>query len=285
MGLYAAVMATVNEGDEVLILDPFWVSYEPCVQLAGGVPVHIPLSKDDGFRLTADRLRWNLTPRTKLLIVNSPNNPTGRVLNRDELEAIASVASEHDMLVLSDEVYEKIVYDGREHISVGSLPNMLDRTMVLNGFSKAYAMTGWRLGYVAAKGPLVKGMQKIQQHSTTCAASFTQRAGVAALTGSQEVVVQMAGEYRKRRDIITDGLNSLPGVSCHRPEGAFYAFPDISQTGLSSTDFTEFVLDKAQVAVTPGVAFGTSGEGHVRLSFANSTVLIEKALESMREVL
>ena len=285
LALFAAIMATVEEGDEVLILDPAWVSYVPCVQLAGGVPVHIPLSAEDGFRVTDARLRPKLTPRSKLVIVNSPNNPTGRVLTREELEAVVKVALENDLLVLSDEIYEKILYDGHQHISIGSLPDMLDRTIVINGFSKAYAMTGWRLGYVAAKGPLAKEILKVQQHSVTCASSFTQYAGIAALTGPQYAVFQMVEEYRRRRDLITEGLNSLPGISCHQPEGTFYAFPDISATGMSSIEFADMLLSKARVAVTPGIAFGDSGEGHVRISFANSTQLIEKAIKRMRDVL
>jgi aspartate aminotransferase len=207
------------------------------------------------------------------------------VLTREELESIAKVALENDLLVLSDEIYEKILYDGHQHISIGSLPGMLDRTIVINGFSKAYAMTGWRLGYVAAKGPLAKEILKVQQHSVTCVSSFTQYAGIVALTGPQDAVFRMVEEYRKRRDLITEGLNSLPGISCHHPEGAFYAFPNISATGMSSIEFADMLLIEAKVAVTPGVAFGDSGEGHVRISFANSTQLIEKAIERMREVL
>ena len=285
LALFAAIMATVEEGDEVLILDPAWVSYVPCVQLAGGVAVHVSLSVEDNFHVTEAKLREKVTPRSKLLIVNSPNNPTGRVLTREELEAIAKVALENDLLVLSDEIYEKILYDGHQHISIGSLPDMLDRTIVINGFSKAYAMTGWRLGYVAAKGLLAKEILKVQQHSATCASSFIQYAGIAALTGPQDAVSQMVEEYRKRRDLITAGLNSLPGISCHQPEGAFYAFPNISATGMSSIEFADMLLSKARVAVTPGIAFGDSGEGHVRLSFANSMPLIQEAIERMREVL
>ena len=285
LALFAAIMATVDEGDEVLILDPAWVSYVPCVQLAGGVAVHVPLSTEDGFRVTDAKLRQKLTPRAKLLILNSPSNPTGRVFTRQELETIAKVALENDLLVLSDEIYEKILYDGHEHISIGSLPDMLDRTIVINGFSKAYAMTGWRLGYVAVKGPLAKEMLKVQQHSATCASSFTQYAGIAALAGPQDAVSLMVEEYRRRRDFITAGLNSLPGISCHQPEGAFYAFPNVSATGMSSIEFADMLLSEVKVAVTPGVAFGDSGEGHIRISFANSTQLLEKAIERMRKVL
>ena len=285
LGLFAALMAVVDDSDEVLILDPFWVSYEPCVQLAGGIPIRVPLSKEDGFRVSGTKLREKLTPRSKLLMINTPNNPTGRVLSREELETLAKIALENDMLVLSDEIYEKIVYEDHEHISIGSLPDMLDRTIVINGFSKSYAMTGWRLGYVAAKDPLIGEILKVQQHSVTCATSFTQYAGIKALTGPQDIVSEMVEVYGKRRDIMVDGLDSLPGVSCHRPDGAFYAFPDISGTGMSSLEFADTLLSKARVAVTPGIAFGDSGEGHVRLSFANSTKLIEKALKRMRKVL
>jgi len=285
LALFAAVMATVDEGDEVLILDPAWVSYVPCVQLAGGVAVHVPLSKGDNFRVTEAGLRAKLTSRCKLLILNSPNNPTGRVLTPVELAAIANVALAHNLWVLSDEIYERILFDGRQHISVGSLPDMLDRTIIINGFSKTYAMTGWRLGYVAAKARLAQEILKIQQHSVTCAGSFTQYAGTAALTGPHHAVLHMVEEYRKRRDIITEGLNSLPGVSCHLPEGTFYAFPDILGTGMSSMEFADMLLSQAKVAVTPGIAFGKSGQGHVRLSFANSTQLIEAAIERMRAVL
>lgn len=285
LGLYAAIMAVVDDGDEVLIPDPFWVSYEACVRLAGGVPIRVTLRKEHGFSITDTELREKLTPRSKLLLLNSPNNPTGRVLLREELESIAEVVLDRDLWVLSDEIYEKIIYDGHRHISIGSLPGLLERTIVVNGFSKSHAMTGWRLGYVAAQEPLASQILKVQQHSVTCAGSFTQFAGLAALTGSQESVYQMVEEYRKRRDIIADGLNSLPGVSCHRPEGAFYAFPDISQIGMPSIEFAEMLLDKARVAVTPGIAFGDSGEGHVRLSFATSTELVKRAIERIRAAL
>ncbi len=285
LSLYATITALVDEGDEVLILDPFWVSYEPMVQLTNATPIRVPLDKADNFTVTADALRRKLSPYSKLLILNSPNNPTGQVLTRAELQVIADFAIEHDLLVISDEIYEKIIFDGREHISIGTFPGMADRTIVINGLSKAYAMTGWRLGYAAARAPLISEILKVQQHAATCAAAFVEYAGIAALNGPQDVVTEMVDTYWKRRDIIVEGLNGLPGVSCAPIEGAFYAFPDISQTGLSSLAFADMLLDKAGVAVTPGVAFGTSGEGHVRFSFANSTELIEKALERMQKVL
>jgi aspartate aminotransferase len=285
LGLFAAVMATVNPGDEVLILDPAWVSYVSCVQLAGGTAVRVALRSEDGFRVTETVLRDALSPRTRLLILNSPNNPTGRVLTMEELESVAEVARAHDLWVLSDEIYDSILYHGRQHISVASLPGMLDRTIIINGFSKTYAMTGWRLGYVVASAPLAAQILKVQQHSTTCAGSFTQHAGTAALRGPQDCVLRMVEEYRRRRDILAAGLNALPGVSCHLPEGTFYAFPDMSGTGMSSMEMTDKLLNEAFVAVTPGVAFGQSGEGHVRLSFATATHLIEQAIERMGAVL
>lgn len=285
LALFAAIMALVDAGDEVLILDPFWVSYEPMVQLTNATPVRVPLNKNDNFRVTGEALRSHFTANSKMLIVNSPNNPTGRVLSREELQAIANFAIENDLLVISDEIYEKIVFDGRELISIGTFPGMEDRTIVINGFSKAYAMTGWRLGYSAARAPLTREILKVQQHAATCAAAFTEYAGIVALTAAQDVVAEMVEVYRQRRDIITAGLNSLPGISCRTIEGAFYAFPDISGTGVKSLDFADMLLEKAGVAVTPGVAFGTSGEGHVRLSFANSTELIEKAIERIGKAL
>ena len=285
LSLFSTIMATVDEGDEVLLLDPFWVSYEPMVQLANATPVRVPLDKTDNFRVTTEMLGSKLTAKTKMIILNSPNNPTGRVLNRGELQVIADVAIENDLLVISDEIYEKILFDDHEHISIGTFPGMADRTIVINGFSKAYAMTGWRLGYAAARASLISVILKVQQHAATCAASFVEHAGIAALTGPQDAVSEMVEVYRQRRDIITAGLNSLPGVSCRPIEGAFYAFADISESGLSSLEFADLLLEKAGVAVTPGMAFGASGEGHVRLSFANSTELIEKSIERMKEVL
>ena len=285
LGLFAVMMALVDQGDEVLLLDPFWVSYEPCVQLTGATPVRVPLDENDGFRVTEAALRSKLSPRSKLIVFNTPNNPTGRVLTRAELQTIADFAVEHDLLVLSDEINEKILYDGHQHISIGTFPGMMERTIVLNGFSKTYAMTGWRLGYVAARKPMIDEILKVNGHAASCAAAFTQYAGIAALTGPQDVVAGMVEEYRKRRDIITDGLNSLPGVSCRKIEGAFYAFPNVSGTGMSSVQFADLLLNKAGIAVTPGAAFGDSGEGHIRLSFANSTALIEKAIVKMQHLL
>ncbi len=283
--IFAAIMALVDEGDEVLILDPGWVSYAPQAQLAGATPVRVPLSPADNFRVTEERLRPHVTARSRVLIACTPNNPTGRVMAREELEAIARVAREHDLLVLSDEIYEKLVYDGAEHISLASLPGMRERTLTLNGFSKAYAMTGWRLGYVAAPAPIIEEILKVHSHSMTCAASFGQRGAVAALTGPQDFIGEMVAAYDRRRHLVADGLNAIPGVRCPLPEGAFYAFPDITGTGLLSSACAELLIERAQVAVTPGIAFGEAGEGHIRLSFATSDELLQRAVERMGEVL
>jgi len=282
--LYAAITALIDKGDEVIIFDPSWVSYEPIVQLAGGISVHISLKRENNFLISKETILEKITPNSRMILLNTPNNPTGRILTISELSAIAEVAKEKDLLVVSDEIYEKIIYDGNKHVSIGTLEDMIDRTIVINGFSKAYAMTGWRLGYVAAKGNLTKQILKVQQHAVTCAASFAQYAGIAALEGSQKIVNEMVSMYKTRRDIITEGLNSLPGVVCDSPEGAFYSFPNISGTGMSSMEFSDLLLTNAGVAVTPGVAFGQSGEGHIRLSFANSTELIERAIIKIQKL-
>ena len=282
--LYAAITALIDKGDEVIIFDPSWVSYEPIVQLAGGIPVCISLKRENNFFICKETILEKITPNSRIILLNTPNNPTGRVLTISELSAIAEVAKEKDLLVVSDEIYEKIVYDGNKHVSIGTLEDMINRTIVINGFSKAYAMTGWRLGYVAAKANFTKQILKVQQHGVTCAASFAQYAGIAALEGSQEIVNEMVSMYKTRRDIITEGLNSLPGVICDSPEGAFYSFPNISGTGMSSMEFSDLLLANAGVAVTPGVAFGQSGEGYIRLSFANSTELIEKAIIKIQKL-
>lgn len=285
LALFAAVMCTVGEGDQALILDPSWVSYEPCIQLAGASAVHAPLQPEDNFVITQELLEAHVTSRCRLMIVNSPNNPTGRALTRDELTSVANVAVDHDLWVISDEIYDRLIFDGHEHHSLVRMPGMRERTIIINGFSKTYAMTGWRLGWLACPSSLAQEVLKVQQHSVTCATSFVQHAGVAALTGPQEVVAEMVDVYRRRRDMVVASLNRLPNVSCHLPEGAFYAFPDISGTGMSSLEFAEMMLNEAGVAVTPGIAFGRSADRHVRLSFATSTPLLEQAMQRMARAL
>ncbi len=278
LGIYASLAATLDPGDEVLLLSPAWVSYEPSVRLAGGSPVYVPLEAPD-FRITPEALRAVDAPRAKLLILNTPNNPTGRVATREEMEAVAGFAQERDLLVISDELYEMLLYDGHEHISLASLPGMRERVVTVNGMSKSYAMTGWRLGYLAAPRELAAQVLKVQQHSVTSAATFTQIAAACALEGSQEAVASMLKGYESNRKLVLDALNAMPGVSCPSPEGAFYAFPRVDTS--DSLAFAARLLEEANVALIPGVAFGPTGEGHVRLSFATSPDLLERAFERM----
>lgn len=281
--LFEAALALVEPGDEVLIPEPAWVSYEPMVELAGGRPVPVALDPDDEFRLTADTLAAAVTPRSRVLVINSPNNPTGRVLDEAERAAVVEVATAHDLLVFSDEIYEKILYDGNRHVSVGSLPGMAERTLTFNGFSKAYAMTGWRLAYVAGPKPYIAEIEKVHSHSATCATSFVQAAGVVALTGPQAFIGDMVSAWDRRRQMVANGLSEIAGWKCLPPEGAFYAFPDIRGTGMSSMEAADFLLREAHVAVVPGVAFGDAGEGHLRLSFATGDDLLRRAVEQISE--
>ena len=283
--IFAAMMTLVGPGDEVLILDPGWVSYAPEVVIAEGMPVGVPLSAEDNYAITEERIRPYITPRTRALILCTPNNPTGRVATEAELAVIARLAREHDFYVFSDEIYEKLVYDGAVHRSIAALPGMWERTLTLNGFSKAYAMTGWRLGFLAAPRPIVDQILKIHSHSVTCATSFGQRGAIAAIDGPQEIIAQMVAAYDRRRHLVADGLNAIPGVRCALPQGAFYALPDIRGTGLTSAECAELLIAEGGVAVTPGNAFGEAGEGFVRLSFATSDEELTRAVARMGEVL
>jgi aspartate aminotransferase len=269
--IFEAICTLIDEGDEVLLLDPAWVSYSAIVKFAGGKPVMVPVSEQEGY-VPVD-LQSHMTRNTKLLILNSPCNPTGAVYGKNVIKAAAEAAEDHGVFVLSDEVYEKIIY-GAKHHSIGSL--VPDRTITINGFSKAYAMTGWRLGYATAPAPILQGMLKIQQHSVSNATSFVQRAGVEALRGDQGAVRAMVAEFKKRRDIMIDALRKM-GIECAPPRGAFYAFAKVSQFG-NSVEVTEKLLRDALVAVTPGSAFGPNGEGYVRLSYATSRQNIEDGI-------
>jgi Aspartate/tyrosine/aromatic aminotransferase len=270
--IFEAICTLIDEGDEVLLLDPAWVSYSAIVKFAGGKPVMVPVSEQDGY-VPVD-LQSHMTRDTKLLILNSPCNPTGAVYGKNAIKAAAETAEDHGVFVLSDEVYEKIIY-GAKHHSIGNL--IPDRTITINGFSKAYAMTGWRLGYATAPAPILQGMLKIQQHSVSNATSFAQRAGVEALRGDQGAVRAMVAEFKKRRDIMIDGLRKME-IECALPRGAFYAFAKVSQFG-NSVEVTEKLLRDALVAVTPGSAFGPNGEGYVRLSYATCRQNIEDGID------
>jgi aspartate aminotransferase len=283
--LFEAALAFVETGVDVLIPEPAWVSYGPMVELAGGTAVPVPLNPDDNWRLTGETLSAAWTPASRILLINSPNNPTGRVLDNAELAAVAAFAEERDLLIFSDELYEKILYDGQRHTSIATLPGMAERTLVFNGLSKAYAMTGWRLGYVAGPRPYLEQIEKVHSHSVTCATSFVQKAGVVALTGPQEFIGQMVSAWDRRRRNLAKSLNTVNGIRCPLVEGAFYAFADIRGTGMTSTQAADLFLQEAHVAVTPGVAFGLSGEGHVRLSFATSDDLLAAAADRIGQVL
>jgi aspartate aminotransferase len=277
-------MAILNPGDQIIIPTPSWVSYKSMVQLNGAYPVELPLSSASNFAITRDSLEEKVTPRTRAILINSPNNPTGHIISYEEAAVIVDFACHHDLLIVSDEIYEKIVYDGTKHVSLAALPGAGERTLTINGFSKGYAMTGWRLGYVAGPQAIIAEILKVHQHSVGCAGSFVQWGGLAALTGDQAPLLSMLDTYTERRKLIVDGLNSIPGIQCTPPEGSFYAFPDIRGVGMdASADFCQLLLRKARVAVTPGSAFGTGGEGHIRLSFATSSTVISDAIDRIRQ--
>jgi aminotransferase len=278
-GVDAALRATINPGDEVIYHEPCFVAYAACIQLAGGVPVPVSTTKATDFRVTADRIAAAVTPRTKAIFLGYPNNPTGAVLDRSELEAIARVAEEHDLLVLSDEIYDRLVYGAHEHTAFSSLPGMRERTVLLGGFSKSYAMTGWRIGYVAAPAGMMEGIAKVHQYGIMCAPTVAQFAAIEALRNGEPHVAAMRAEYDRRRRYMTDRFNEI-GLECFEPMGAFYCFPRVSDaTGMDETAFAEALLDEERVGVVPGTAFGASGAGHVRVCYATAYEQIVEAMD------
>jgi aspartate aminotransferase len=282
--IYATLAALLNPGDEVMILDPAWVSYAPMVQLNRGVPVHVPLPAETDFHVTEAQLREYVSDKTKALMACSPNNPTGRVLQRDEIDAICTVAKEFDLYVLSDEIYEHILYDGQVHYSLAAEPGMAERTIIINGFSKAYAMTGWRLGWLAAPRAVAKLARTYQTQSITSAASFAMAAGVAALNGPQDCVKEMTASYAKRRDYLLDALDEIPGIESSPIEGAFYLFAQFTNTDKGSLAISQILLEEGLIATTPGIAFGQAGEGYVRFSFAERMSDLEKTVERLSKI-
>lgn len=274
-----AMRALLAPGEEVLIPEPSYVSYAPCTSMAGGVPVFMPTNMENGFRITADQIRDAITPKTKVLLLCYPNNPTGAVLERDELEKIAEVAVEHDLVVISDEIYDKLTYVG-QHTCMASLPGMRERTILLNGFSKAYAMTGWRVGYAAGNPDFIGAMTKIHQYSMLCTPITGQMAALEALKNGQPGMRRMVAHYNRRRHLVLQAFRDM-GVPCFEPGGAFYAFPQVSVTGLSSEEFAEELLKQEQVALVPGNAFGQSGEGFARVSYAASIDDLSEAFRRM----
>jgi len=283
--MYYAILAVVDPGDEVIVPDPGYPIYESVTRFVGGTAVPIPIRQSNDFRLDTDELASLVTPRTRMIVINSPANPTGGVLTPDDLRRIAEIATERDLVVLSDEIYSRILYDGEEHSSIAALPGMADRTIVLDGFSKTYAMTGWRLGYGIVPAWLAHGFGRLLINSVSGATTFAQDGAVEALTGPQDAVDAMVEEFRARRDLVVDGLNAIPGVSCLRPKGAFYVFPEISGTGVDGATLADRLLQEAGVSVLAGTAFGTIGRDHIRLSYANSRENIAEALRRMRTVI
>ena len=277
-----AVRALVNPGDEVIVPVPSFVCYAPIVSIMGGVPVFVETKEADSFKLTPEALRAAITPKTKLLILPFPNNPTGAVMNAEELEEIAKLLRETDIMVLSDEIYAEMTYGGRKHVSIASLPGMRERTIVVNGFSKAYAMTGWRMGYTAAPEPVTKQMLKLHQFCIMCAPTTSQYAATEALKNGDGDIAMMTAEYDRRRRFIVDGLRRI-GLSCFEPEGAFYVFPNVSGFGMTSEEVCEKLLYEFGVAIVPGTAFGDCGEGYARISDAYSVEHITRALERIEQ--
>jgi aspartate/methionine/tyrosine aminotransferase len=282
--MFFAILALVNPGDEVIYPDPGFPIYESMARFVGGTPVPMPLREERRFRFDPDEFRQLVTDRTRLIIINSPHNPTGSVLTADDLQVIADVARERDIVVLSDEIYARLLYSG-EHRSIARLDGMLDQTIILDGWSKTWAMTGWRLGFGVFPEELVPHVERLISNSVSCTATFAQEAAVAALEGPQDMVDRMLDEFRARRAAIVRGLNALPGVRCLEPDGAFYAFPNITGTGFSSRELADRLLEEAGVACLSGTAFGRYGEGFIRFSYANSLPNIEEALKRMGSLL
>jgi len=276
--MFYVILATLNAGDEAIYPNPGFPIYESMIQFLGATPVPVRLREEAGFRLDLDDFAARLSPRTRLVILNSPHNPTGSVLTRDDLNTVADLIRGRDLLVLSDEIYSRMLYGG-EFASIASLPGMREQTCILDGFSKTYAMTGWRLGYGVMPVDLAVHVARLMTNSNSCTASFVQRAGVEALRGPQDSVASMVAEFRRRRDAIVDGLNSIPGISCREPQGAFYVFPNITATGCSSAAFADELLQVHAVATLAGTAFGAYGEGYLRLSYANSLSQLRLALD------
>ena len=279
-----AMRAVLAPGDEVLIPEPCYVSYQACTILAGGVPVAVPAKIENEFRITPEELEEHVTDKTKVLLIGYPNNPTGAIMTRKDLEAVADFAEKHDLIVISDEIYGDLTYGGEEHVCFSSLPRMKDRTILLNGFSKAYAMTGWRIGYALGNPTVIAAMTKIHQYTMLCAPITAQVAAVEALRHGEKYMKKMVAEYDRRRRLIYDGLTKM-GLECFEPKGAFYIFPSIKSTGYTSDEFAEKLLTTEHVALVPGSAFGTCGEGHVRCSYATAIDKISEALNRIENFL
>ena len=280
--MFFTMLTLVRPGDEVIYPNPGFPIYESCIKFAEGVPVPLPITADNNFRLDIEKFKSLITPKTKLIIINSPCNPTGGVFEKEDILAMAEILKDRpDIFILSDEIYDRLVFEGKA-FSIASLPEFKDRTLVLDGFSKSYAMTGWRIGYCIANKDIIKQFEMIMVNSVSCTCSFTQMAAIEALTGAQDSVDEMRAEFKKRRDWLVDALNKIEGISCKLPRGAFYAFPDISSFGLSSKEFADRLLDEEGVALAWGTSFGEYGEGHIRISYATSLDNLKEAVNRIK---
>lgn len=280
--MFFTMLTLVEPGDEVIYPNPGFPIYESCIKFARGIPVSMPLTADNDFRPDVEKLKSLITPKTKLIIINNPGNPTGGIFEKEDILAIADILKDRpDIFVLSDEIYDRLMYDG-ETISIASIPEMRDRTLVLDGFSKTYAMTGWRIGYCVANVDIIKKFEMIMVNSVSCTCSFTQMAAVEALKGPQDSVVEMKNKFKERRDWLVNALNEIDGIKCCMPRGAFYAFPDISSFGLSSREFADRLLEEEGIALAWGTSFGEYGEGHIRISYATSLENLKEAVERLK---
>lgn len=268
--VFAVLASILDEGDEILVPDPVWLNYINVPRMLDAVPVTYELREKNGYQLDLKEIESKITPKTRAIVIVTPNNPTGGVLSEETLKGLSDIVLRHDLMVISDEVYERLIYDGAKHISIASLPGMKEHTFTMNGMSKAYSMTGWRLGYVAAPEEYIPVLNKFHQHNTTCAVSFGQAAAVVALRDEKDEVNDMVKEYQRRRDYAVDAINAIDGISCLKPKGAFYIFINCKQLGMKSAQLADYLLENAKIALVPGDVFGPGGEGYLRMSFANS---------------
>ena len=283
LALYQALVSFLEPGDEAMLLEPNWVSYKEIVKMTGATCVSVPLRHEDNFRITRDILESKLTDKSKMVIICNPCNPTGRVFTEEEIQTLADFVDEHDLLLVADEIYEKLVYDGHRHISVGAIEKVKDRVITLNGFSKGYAMTGWRLGYSVASASLTKVMMKMQESTVTTSAAMVQKAAVVAFD-CEDDVQYMVADHKRRRDFIVNSLNEIPCIHCPMPEGAFYIFPKIDYKGMNSFELCDYILEKANVLVAPGDVFGEGGEKCIRIAYPASMETLEKTAERFKQI-
>ncbi|HWP50499.1 MAG TPA: pyridoxal phosphate-dependent aminotransferase [Clostridia bacterium] len=282
-GTYAAIAAFLDPGDEVLVPDPIWLNYIHVPNFFGAVPVSYSLREENIYQLNIGEIESLITDKTRMLVINTPGNPTGVVQSRQTLEKLADLAKKYDLIVVADEIYEKMVYGDAKHVSIASIPGMKERTITLNGFSKCYSMTGWRLGYAAAPTSFIKAMVRVHQYINTCAASFVQEAGITALEKAEPDVQRMVKEYERRRNYAVDAINAIDGLSCKMPDGAFYIFVNIKELGLTASETADYLLEEAKIATVPGSAFGPLGEGYIRISYACSYERIVEGIERMKQ--